>query len=222
MNARHFSFLPMLWRPALLGSVAIFSIALVGPARAQAPSAAPSTSARFEQANRAFAEGHYAAAVAGFEGLARTRGWSAPLLYDLGNAYAQEGHVGRSILSYERARVLAPRDADITANLAYVRARAGLPSPSPTWYQVVVSRLSPTAWTWFAAGSLWLVGLCLMSARKWHLRGLGYAAVVTFLLTATSVAGVVVSARAANRAVVVESKSAPVRVSPFDSATSDS
>jgi type IV secretory pathway VirB2 component (pilin) len=201
---------------ALVVPTAIIWAGWAGPARAE-PQAAT-----FDDANRAFAEGHYAAAVAGFEALARTHGWSAPLLYDLANAYAQAGRVGRAVLSYERARLLAPRDADIVANLAYVRARAGLPRPPAAWYRVAAGWLGPAGWTWLAAIGLWLAGASLLAARRWHARKLLYVGVVALLLGATSVTAVVVSDQALSRAVVVESKSAPVRVSPFAGAASES
>ncbi len=51
---------------------------------------------------------------------------NAALYYNLANAYAQAGDTGRAILNYSRAERLAPRDADIRANLAAVLKQAGL------------------------------------------------------------------------------------------------
>src|SRR5580658_10885631 len=56
--------------------------------------------------------------------------YSADGLYNLANAYARAGKPGLAVLSYERAALLAPNDADIDANLAYVRAGAGV-RPEP-------------------------------------------------------------------------------------------
>src|ERR1700684_438250 len=50
--------------------------------------------------------------------------YSADGLYNLANSYARDGKPGLAVLSYERAALLAPDDADIMANLAYVRAAA--------------------------------------------------------------------------------------------------
>lgn len=48
----------------------------------------------------------------------RGRGYnSAELQYNLGNAYFKKGELAESILHYERARLLAPNDADIAFNL---------------------------------------------------------------------------------------------------------
>ena len=175
----------------------------------------------FDEANRLASEGRYADAAVAYETLARTRGWSAPLLYDLANAYAQEGKVGRSVLNYERAHVLAPRDPDIAANLAYVRTTAGLPIPVLPWYQTVAWFFTPTTWTLLAVLSLWLAGAGLVATRRWRSRRLVYAAGLAALVGVIGVANTLVLDRDLNHAVVVEKKSAPVRVSPFDTAASE-
>jgi tetratricopeptide (TPR) repeat protein len=207
---------PFLVGPIVFVQAAMIVASLAGPARAEPGSAT------FDDANRNYAEGHYAAAISDFESVARARGWSAPLLFDLGNAYAQAGSIGRAILSYERARVLAPRDPDIAANLAYVRTRAGLPNPPAAWYRVAAGWLGPASWTWLAAIALWVGVASILAARKWHLRRLAYAAIVALLVAATSLAAVALSDQALGRAVVVQGKGIPVRVSPFDGAASES
>jgi hypothetical protein len=194
---------------------AIVALALAGIARAD------TGNTTFDEANRLFSEGRYADAAVAYETLARKHGWSAPLLYDLGNAYAQGGNVGRSVLNYERAHVLAPRDPDIAANLAYVRATAGLPIPVLPWYQTVARFFTPTIWTGLAVLSLWLSGVGFLATPRWRSRRLVYAASVAALVGVMSVAAMVVLDRDLNHAVVVETKSAPVRVSPFDTAASE-
>lgn len=194
---------------------AIVALALAGIARAD------TGNTTFDEANRLFSEGRYTDAAVAYETLARKQGWSAPLLYDLGNAYAQEGNVGRSVLNYERAHVLAPRDPDIAANLAYVRTTAGLPIPVLPWYQTVARFFTPTIWTFFAVLSLWLAGAGLAATRRWRSRRLAYATALAALVGVMSGAATVVLDRDLNHAVVVETKSAPVRVSPFDTAASE-
>jgi hypothetical protein len=48
------------------------------------------------------------------------------LLFRLGKAYAGDGDVGRAVLSYERARLLAPRNGVVRDALDALRRRAGL------------------------------------------------------------------------------------------------
>src|SRR5689334_22583951 len=114
---------PHRWGRCLALLTAVLAIGPASGARAEAGRAI------FEAANRAYAQGRYRDAIAGFESLVSTRGYSAPLLYDLGNAYQREGSVGRAVLNYRRAQLLAPRDPDLAANLSLVRAAAGLPAP---------------------------------------------------------------------------------------------
>jgi tetratricopeptide (TPR) repeat protein len=45
------------------------------------------------------------------------------LLYNLGNAYAQDGQLVQAIVSYERALRLAPNDRDVKANLETIRKK---------------------------------------------------------------------------------------------------
>jgi tetratricopeptide (TPR) repeat protein len=59
-------------------------------------------------------EAYLAVLEAGFEG--------ADLYYNLGNAYFKTGDLGNSILTYERALRLRPRDPDVQANLELARS----------------------------------------------------------------------------------------------------
>jgi hypothetical protein len=98
---------------------------------AEAPSEAER--AAFEQANRDFAaataDSEWDAVIASFESL-RERGYvGAALLYDLGNAYARAGEPGRAIAAYLEALRYAPRDPQLRANLAQLRAGAGIATP---------------------------------------------------------------------------------------------
>ena len=75
----------------------------------------------FEDANAAYAEGHYADAAAGYEALvAQTP--SATLYYNLGNAYYKQGELAQAILSYERALRIQPGHKDAKYNLAFAKS----------------------------------------------------------------------------------------------------
>ena len=82
--------------------------------------------------------------------------YSADGLYNLGNSYARAGKPGLAVLNYERAALLAPGDADIRANLEYVRASVHVSTePRGPFAQA----LSPTL-----AASLGVVGTVLLGA----------------------------------------------------------
>lgn len=116
----------------------------------------------FDQANRAFAEQHFAEAARGYQAILDARGFSAPVLFNLGNAYELVGQPGRAILNYERAQLLVPRDADIAANLSLARRKAGLAESPMEWFEKAARGLSfntlawlgAAAWLFLAAGGL--------------------------------------------------------------------
>ena len=82
--------------------------------------------------NRLYAEGDFRGAAAAYEGAAET-GWTSPdLELALGAAYFEADETGRAVLHFERARRLAPRDADIQHNLRLAQERANVePSRLP-------------------------------------------------------------------------------------------
>jgi tetratricopeptide (TPR) repeat protein len=72
-------------------------------------------------ANQLYEIGRYPEAAQTYEQLI-AQGWhDAVVYYNLGNAYYRQADIGRAILNYERAARLAPRDADIRANLQLAR-----------------------------------------------------------------------------------------------------
>jgi len=63
--------------------------------------------------------------------------------------------------------------------------------------------------------------VAFLAGRKWRVRRLFHAAAFAALVSVTTVAAAVVLDRDLDHAVVVERKTAPVRVSPFDTAASE-
>ena len=75
----------------------------------------------FEEGLRLYRANDMAGAISHWERVLRQGAVSGPLLYNLGNAYYRSGQIGKSILSYERARKLMPRDRDVYTNLDLAR-----------------------------------------------------------------------------------------------------
>ena len=90
-----------------------------------------------DDANRAYQQGHWQEAAAGYQALLANGADSAALHYNLANAYVQLGDYGRARLGYERALLFAPRDPDVRANLALLSEKLVEPAQSP---QAMVSR----------------------------------------------------------------------------------
>jgi tetratricopeptide (TPR) repeat protein len=72
-------------------------------------------------ANQLYTAGHYDEAIQLYEAQVARGVEDSALYYNLGNAYFQQGDMGRAVLNLERAAQLNPRDADIANNLTFVR-----------------------------------------------------------------------------------------------------
>lgn len=73
----------------------------------------------FYKANTLYEAGKYKEAIDEYEKLLERGFESGNLYYNLGNCYFKLSNLGRAILSYERAKRLIPRDADLEFNYNY-------------------------------------------------------------------------------------------------------
>jgi hypothetical protein len=140
---------------------------------------------------------------------------SAASLYNAGNAYARAGKPGLAVLNYERARLLAPADPDIAANLATVRRSADVSSATPSGVARLLLRASPNFFAWFGLVGVLLMGFGLLgavSALRWR-----HAAYGVILLgglgIAITLADIVVWWPTLHAAVII-TPDTPVRVAP--------
>jgi hypothetical protein len=145
---------------------------------------------------------------------ATANGYSAAGLYNLANAYARAGKPGLAVLYYERARLLAPNDPDIAANLRHVRDASHLASDPDNWFARVSVVASPTLLAWTGVIGLLLVGSGIILGRlharyRWVRR---LAVPLGIALIALTVANGVVLWPLLHEAVVLTA--APVRVAP--------
>jgi len=115
---------------------------------------ADTSDSELDAANRAFAYGSYDEAAGLFQKIIAARGYSAALCFNLANAETKANHPGLAMLNYERARYLAPNDADINHNLQLARQQAGLEPNSYRWWEALMLSINWTVW-------LALMVLCL-------------------------------------------------------------
>ena len=73
----------------------------------------------FARAEALYQEQRYDEAAGVYQSMRALGIEDAALHYNLGNAYFKAGRLGLSVLSYERALVLAPSDEDVRTNLLY-------------------------------------------------------------------------------------------------------
>jgi hypothetical protein len=145
----------------------------------------------FEQANTAFAQKDYVHAASDYEAVIAREGFSAPVLFNLGNAYYQEGKLGLAIVNYERAQLLAPRDADISFNLHLARAKAGLADRPIPWFERAAGFFSLNILSWLGAAAIFFIGAGFVARQFTSRNRFGWSAAMiasTCVLLATVLA----------------------------------
>lgn len=144
-------------------------------------------------AEHATATGDYRLAAQTYEQVLERNGYSAPVLFNLGNTWLRLGKPGRAILQYERALVLAPGNALIESNLAMAQQRAGVtPAPVGPWLSTV-RYFSFDTYAWTALGAIWvlcaaLVLLCVRGPLRRLARPLILAAALMLCVSADAAA----------------------------------
>lgn len=116
------------------------------------------TETLFEQANILHTQGEVQQAIEQYLRIIKEHGVSASLLYNLANSYAAAGEVGLAVLNYERARHLAPGDADIQGNLEQVRKDAGLYRDDQVLYKRLAALLGADQWLLIAGCAFFCLG----------------------------------------------------------------
>lgn len=107
-------------RPGLGGALLSLCLLL---AAVGAPRASVDAELRMAEGAAQYEAGGFSRAADTWESLAREGLEDSRLWYNLGNAYFQQGDMGRAILDYRRALRLAPRDAELRDNLELARSR---------------------------------------------------------------------------------------------------
>lgn len=151
-------------RLAVVAAIATLAACSSPAARAADSANAGAEGDAFTRANAADAAGRSAEAADAFAAIVRDRGSSPEVLLNLGNASARAGRTGEAILAWERALVLDPGNAEVSANLRALRRRANLPeAPDDAWSRLV-ARFGADGWARIGSGA-WIAGwLCLLAA----------------------------------------------------------
>jgi hypothetical protein len=142
-------------------------------------------------------------------------GYSAAGLYNLANSYALSGKPGLAVLNYERASLLAPRDADIQANLRHVREAARLAPQRRNWLERGLPIAGPDAVAWLGVIGLLIAGAALIAGRlsaKYRWGRVAAIVVGTALIAFTIANGIVIWPKLHEGVVITAST--PARVTP--------
>ena len=106
---------------------------------------AGTTQDAFTCANKLYRDGKYTQAVSAYQKILAEGIASPSLFYNLGNAYAKAGEVGKAVLAYERALREDPRDPETRANLQYVRSLLS-DKTEEGGLQAVLGQIAPGQW----------------------------------------------------------------------------
>jgi tetratricopeptide (TPR) repeat protein len=180
--------------------------------------------ADFAAANKLYAEGKFSDAAAGYEKILQTGVTSPALRFNHGNAEFKSGHVGQAIAAYRQAAQLAPRDAEIRANLAFVRNQVQGTTAHESRWQSWVGTLTLNEGAVLTAVLLWLT-FALLIARQIRpalvpkLRGLTRLSVLVTICSLT-VLGLQAAGHFSSATAVVVADNVTARSGPFDDAQS--
>lgn len=178
----------------------------------------------FAAANKLYAEGKFSDSAGAYEKILATGAQSPALLFNGGNAEFKAGHIGKAIAAYRQAELLSPRDAELRANLAFVRNQVQGGTLRESRWQNWVGTLTLNEGTLLTAAFFWtlfaLLAVCqLRPVLAPKLQGVTRLAVVL-----TVFSGTVLALQAANHfnasVAVVTSSEAIARSGPFDEAQS--
>lgn len=76
-----------------------------------------------DSARNAYESGRYADAIRIYKNVEKSKGTSAALLANLGNAYVKTGDYGNAFVSYERSLRLDPSNKEVRNNRAYILSK---------------------------------------------------------------------------------------------------
>ena len=197
-------------------------LALVGALFCAGNLFAGSAEADFSKANKLYAEGKFADAAETYQKIIQSGSESPALLFNAGNAEFKAGHLGRAIAAYRRAELLTPRDAELGANLAFVRNQVQGVTQRETRWQNWVGSLTLNEGTLLTAGLFWATLGLFAAAQLRPAQAPKLRSALRWTLGLTLVSGTVLALQAAqhfNSAVaVVTVPSVEARSGPFEEA----
>jgi tetratricopeptide (TPR) repeat protein len=178
----------------------------------------------FNAANELYAEGKFTEAAGAYGKIFQTGVVSPALCFNYGNAQFKAGNLGRAIAAYRQAAQLAPRDAEVRANLEFTRNQVQGPTRRESRWKSWLGLFTLNEWTVLTAAAFWLT-LALLAARqirpalKSSLRGFTRSMAVVTLLLGVGL-GVDAAMHFSKQTAVVIVPEVTARSGPFDDAQS--
>lgn len=183
------------------------------------------------QAEGLYKSGEYEKAIEEYNAILQGGGSSASLYFNLANCYFKVGENTKAIINYERAKLLAPRDKDISYNLEL--ARKGAVDKIETlpeiffvrWYNNFIDSISVDGWGYFSV-AVFVVFLVMLAmflfSRVSAVKKIGfYFGILAFIGTiwSISVAHERYSSEIEHNGAIITAPSVTVKSSPDNTGT---
>lgn len=182
----------------------------------------------FKKANQLYTDNNFSEAALIYDTLIKNQGGSAALYFNLGNALARQGDVGRAVLNFERSLVLNPQQSEVKTNLEKVRRSANLPEPASLSWAKPLLAFNQQVWVLSLIVAFWVIATSLayqlFLSKRFDLRISKACVFIICLMTATgliSILGMFAHYKQTDRAVIL-APNAPLQVSPFAGAAAAS
>jgi tetratricopeptide (TPR) repeat protein len=176
----------------------------------------------FSAANELYAKGKFADAANAYEKILATGASSANLLFNYGNAEFKAGNLGKAVVAFRRAELLAPHDSEIRANLDFVRNQIQGATIRESRWQNWLGNFSLNEWTIFAALAFWLTFILLAAKQLRPALAPKLKTATTLFALLTVFFGAILGVQAANhfskQTAIVILANATARSGPFDDA----
>ena len=150
-----------------------------------------SSAATKAEADKAYQENDFAAAIEQYEAILADGQESAAIYYNLGNSYYKSENIAKAILNYERALLLHPSDADTRFNLELAKSKT-IDKVTPaseifivTWVKSITNMMSEAGWAKLGIISfiLLLVGLLLyIFGKKVVVKKIGFVGALVMII----------------------------------------
>ncbi|UCC43222.1 MAG: tetratricopeptide repeat protein [Candidatus Zixiibacteriota bacterium] len=124
----------------------------------------------FAAGNELYESKEFGQAIQKYESILSQGLQSAPLYYNLGNAYFKSGDLGRAILNYHRAARLDPGNSDIAENLSFASGFTSVQmegvklNPVRTFLQMLVAPYHLDSLAWLSS-ALFVLLIALLAVR---------------------------------------------------------
>lgn len=131
------------------------------------------------EGNQRYANEDFAGAIESYQ-RAMLGGESANLHFNLGNAYARSGDVGRAVLHYRKALALDPNHVDARTNLILVEDDAGIDIEDRSFLVEWAEHFAVNFWGVLCVSGFWILIVAWVFAPSFRL-GARTLALITFL-----------------------------------------